>query len=188
MRGELFISGRRAIFIGHETMSTDSTPWDLSPLVSRARIRQEYVPSRQRINYRESRASRPRRKKMKEEEESDGAKREAASLLETLVERCLTGTCCWWHTNEYLPLLSTMCTLARPRCSSRPVSLSLVPYRALSTVISTERRRLSFQPSFHSTLQQPTFSLPPIWCLLLLSHTLRTRQRIRFCGTSSKDS
>jgi len=131
MRGELFISVRKARFIGHETMSTDSTPWDLSPLVSRARIRQEYpVPSRQRINYRESRASRPRRKKMKEEEESGGAKREAASLLETLVERCLTGTCCWWHTNEYLPLLSTMCTLARPRCSSRPVSLSLASLRS----------------------------------------------------------
>lgn len=34
-------------------------------------------------------------------------------------------------------------------------SFLLVPYRALSTVISTERRRLSFQPSFHSTLQKP---------------------------------
>lgn len=35
-----------------------------------------------------------------------------------------------------------------------PVSLSY-SFRALSTVISTERRRLSFQPSFHSTLQKP---------------------------------
>lgn len=44
-----------------------------------------------------------------------------------------------------------------------PVSLSCsVPYRALSTVISTERRRLSFQPSFHSTLQQPTCPPSPL--------------------------
>jgi len=76
--------------------------------------------------------------------------------------------------------------------------LALLPCRALSMVISTERRRLSFQPSFHSTLQQPTsprvpllpLPLPPspTRCLLLPSHTLRTRQRIRFCGTGSEDS
>lgn len=54
----------------------------------------------------------------------------SGSLLETLVERCLTGTCCWWHTNEYLPLLSAACTLARPRCSSCPLSPSLASLRS----------------------------------------------------------
>lgn len=63
-----------------------------------------------------------RRKKRKR---ARGGKR-SGSLLETLVERCLTGTCCWWHTNEYLPLLSAACTLADHRRSSLVLFLLLL--------------------------------------------------------------
>lgn len=48
------------------------------------------------------------------------------------------------------------CSLSSFRIASPCFSFLLVPFCALSTVISTERRRLSFQPSFHSTLRQPT--------------------------------
>lgn len=114
MRGELFISGRERNLSSVKRRRRIATPWvSLSPrLVSCARIGQEYVLSRQRINYRESRARRARRKKEKEEEERARGGKRSGSLLETLVERCLTGTCCWWHTSEYLPLLSLQCALS----------------------------------------------------------------------------
>lgn len=46
----------------------------------------------------------PSGRRRKKRKRARGGKR-SGSLLETLVERCLTGTCCWWHTNEYLSSL-----------------------------------------------------------------------------------
>lgn len=138
MRRELFISGRESRDLSsvkrRRRIADTLESLSFSPqLVPRARIRQECTSclvSESIIE--ESRAWRARRKKVKEEEESarasarsreggekGGGKRErSGSLLETLVERCLTGTCCWWHTsNEYLPLFCS--------AHSRPTTLFL---------------------------------------------------------------
>lgn len=67
-----------------------------------------------------------------------------------------------------------------------PVSLSY----SFRTVHSPRLYRLKDVDSASNPLSIPPFSNPPppTRFLLLLSHTLRTRQRIRFCGTGSKDS
>lgn len=132
MRGELFISGRernlssvkRRRQIAHPGISL--SPHDLyrargSDRSMSCLVSESIIENRVR--------GEPGGRRRKKRKRARGGKR-SGSLLETLVERCLTGTCCWWHTNEYLPLLSAACTLARPRCSSRPLSPSLASLRS----------------------------------------------------------
>jgi len=90
------------------------SPW----LVSRARIRQEYVLSRQRINYRESRARRARRKKVKEEEESGAGRKE---------KRLVARDVGWTLFDGHLLLVAHQRISTSPLCNvhSRPTTLFL---------------------------------------------------------------
>lgn len=107
-----------------------ATPWDLSSretCIARARRSDRSMSClvSESIIENRVRGEPGGRRRERRGRRARGGKR-SGSLLETLVERCLTGTCCWWHTNEYLPLLSAVCTLARPRCSSRVLFLLLL--------------------------------------------------------------
>lgn len=141
----------RAKFIEREATSTNSTPWDLSfssRLVSCARIGQEYVLSRQRINYRESRARRARRKKEKEEEESAGRKEKRLAardvgwtlfdghLLLVAHQRIPTSPLCSVHSRPTTLFLSSSFSFSRfaPLLSWR--TLLHPPLRAIALVCS----------------------------------------------------
>lgn len=123
MRGGIIYRWPRARFIERETMSTNSTPWNLTLSLYglyRARgsdrsmscclVSESIIENRVR--------SEPGGRRRKKRKSARGGKRGGFALLETFVERCLTGTCCWCSTPT--TSLLAVCTLAQPHSSSQP--------------------------------------------------------------------
>jgi len=142
---ELFISGRERN-LSSVKRRRRIAPWNLSPwLVSCARIGQEYVLSRQRINYRESRARRVQRKKEKEEEESAGRKE----------KRFAARDVGWTLFDGHLLLVAHQRIPTSPLCSvhSRPTMLFLSSSFSFScfTPVLSWRTLLHSPPACHCT-------------------------------------
>lgn len=82
--------------------------------------------------------SEPGGRRRKKRKSARGGKRGGFALLETFVERCLTGTCCWCSTPT--TSLLAVCTLAQPHSSSQP-SFSFSPVLSWHTL---------FRPPLHA--------------------------------------